>query len=299
MCTRCGRYSHSIDKCYAKTHYDGSCLGISCTSVQSCSFCTNPGHSIDQCPRRIPFSYRNPVEQPPRGRFIANIQGSSLDAADIGKSWRKEAMRFTPEKQCVVLGCGGEAEEGCHVWVKGERRFYYIAPLCQKCNHRHGEEEICWCRYIMGHEEPKQWIPIRDVWLMQVGNTEGKRWLGGSRGEVFRPFKEWCEKKKSSHSFRERCSYYCPGRGGSSSRAASVVGSPTRAYRPWPLEDDKYLLDNKTYRVKDLATHLNRSEGAIRERLNHLCDRTHSAYKRLASASALEDQNDKFKKQKR
>jgi hypothetical protein len=90
------------------------------------------------------------------------------------------------------------------VWVEGERRFYYVARLCKSCNHRHGEEEICYCRYIEKGEEPKQWMPIRDMWLFKVG--------GKSQSLLYLPFREWCSSTgPPSHGHRQRCSRFCVG----------------------------------------------------------------------------------------
>jgi hypothetical protein len=94
--------------------------------------------------------------------------------------------------------------EGAHVWVEGERRAYFIARLCRRCNHRHGDEEICACRYIGRREEPRRWMPIRDLWLYKIMALEP----GGD--DVFAPFRVWCaETAAPSHGPRERCSRFC------------------------------------------------------------------------------------------
>ena len=136
FCSRCGRSSHTVKSCYASYHVDGSRIS-------------------------------SEVDDPPRGRFIANIQGSSFDAPEKG-SWKLLVDKYAGlQTQCVVVGCSRAAEEGAHVWVKGERKSFFIAPLCKGCNHRHGEEEICWCRYIENGEDPKEWMAIKDVWLLK------------------------------------------------------------------------------------------------------------------------------------
>ena len=63
-CTRCGRKSHKIQNCYAKTSLDGSCLeplgdSQSCTDgdassssgedVDDCFRCGRPGHFRSAC----------------------------------------------------------------------------------------------------------------------------------------------------------------------------------------------------------------------------------------------------------
>ena len=87
------------------------------------------------------------------------------------------------------------------MWVRGERRFYFVAALCRQCNHRHGDEEICYCMYIGQRKEPVGWMPLRDTWLFKVGSEDGGHWD---------PFRDWCGESEA-HGWRERCSRYCVG----------------------------------------------------------------------------------------
>ena len=103
-----------------------------------------------------------------------------------------------------MLGCGGEATEGAHVWVEGERRAYFIARLCRSCNHRHGDEELCYCAYIGRGEEPRRWMPIRDLWLYKCMAANPV-----DVDSVFAPFREWC-RETAPHGPRDRCSRFCP-----------------------------------------------------------------------------------------
>jgi hypothetical protein len=206
VCTLCGRNSHTASSCHATTHANGSRISaapVSAMARAQCSFCNAAGHDVEHCPRTRPYAEQRGAEPPPRHRRIANIQGSSWDAPAF-RSWRKEAEFYTgPERICAVLGCGREAVEGAHVWVEGERRAYFIARLCRRCNHRHGDEEICCCRYIGRGEEPRSWMPIRDMWLYKI------KLIGGNK--IFEPFQEWCrETAPPTHSrLRDRCSRFC------------------------------------------------------------------------------------------
>lgn len=108
-----------------------------------------------------------------------------------------------PQKLCMALGCDRLAEQGAHVWLHGDRRFYYIAAFCRRCNHRHADEEICYCRYVARGENPGTWIPIRDTFLLKRGSERP--------GTAFEPFRAWCAESgpAEGHGFRERCSRYC------------------------------------------------------------------------------------------
>jgi hypothetical protein len=189
--------------CFYSSHHSGSAASSSPHPTTVCAFCDRTGHTVDQCPFRLPHDHPDKViEEPPCGRYIANILGSCLDKSST--SWiRRTEELLGSHTQCMVAGCDGKAEEGAHVWVKGDRTSYFIAALCKRCNHRHGEEEICWCRYISRKEEPKHWIPIRNVWLMKL------KWA--NRDLQFLPFREWCESKPPAHVFRERCCQFCIG----------------------------------------------------------------------------------------
>ena len=196
----------SHTKCYScfsgRLRSDGS-AGSAPHPTTVCLFCDKSGHTVDRCPNRLPHGHPDKlVEKAPCGRSIANVLGSSLDKSST--SWIRDMEEFVgSHTQCMVAACDGKAEEGAHVWVQGDRSSYYIAALCKRCNHRHGEEEICWCRYISKGEEPKQWIPIRNVWLMKVRNK--------TKDLLFLPFREWCETRPPTHVFRERCNKFCIG----------------------------------------------------------------------------------------
>ena len=113
-----------------------------------------------------------------------------------------------PQDRCMALGCEGPAEHGAHVWLEGERRFFYVALFCRNCNHRHGGEEICFCRYIGLREEPAAWIPIRDTWLYKHGTAPG----APPEHNALRPFDEWCRTNgPPAHGRRDRCCLFCPG----------------------------------------------------------------------------------------
>ena len=213
VCTRCGRSSHAAASCYAASYANGSRIPppAPVSARIQCLFCNTSGHDADHCPRTRPFAERRgDAEPPPRNRRIVNIQGSSWDSPAF-RSWRNEAEHFVgPEKICAVLGCGRDAVEGAHVWVEGERRAYFIARLCRRCNHRHGDEEICYCRYIGRGEDPKCWMPIRDMWLYKMMSKPSAS--GASGGDtIFEPFQEWCrETAPPTHGrFRNRCSRFC------------------------------------------------------------------------------------------
>ena len=80
FCSRCGRSSHTAKFCYASYHVDRSRIS-------------------------------SEVDDPPRGRFIANIQGSSFDAPEKG-SWKLLVDKYAGlQTQCVVVGSRA-AEEG-------------------------------------------------------------------------------------------------------------------------------------------------------------------------------------------
>ena len=188
-----------------------------------CAFCDGAGHTATQCPRTKPFDPRSEPEAPPRNRRIANIQGSSYDAPSEAPSWRKEAERFIGKQdRCMALGCDGAAEEGAHVWLQGERRFHYIAMLCKRCNHRHGHEEICYCRYIGRDEEPGAWIPIRDAFLYKMGTVPG----APAKDHAMRPFAEWCRvNSPPAHAFRVKCCHWCPGRAAGAAASGVAVAA--------------------------------------------------------------------------
>lgn len=232
-CGRCGRASHSAAECYAATRVDGTRIaatssngqpsssggGGSSSSIGSpaplhsrpatCFFCDAPGHSVYTCPLRAPGGARDP---PPKDRRVCNIQGSSLSKHWQGSSWKSalEDVMGGPLAQCVALDCDGPAEVGAHVWLEGDRRRYYIAGFCEKCNHRHGDEELCYCRFIGKGEDPKRWIPIKDSWMMKIAGPD-------SRTLPFEDFKAWCREKgpvgEEGHGYREMCCQFCKGRG--------------------------------------------------------------------------------------
>jgi hypothetical protein len=203
-CTRCGRSSHAAAACFARARVDGAPIATVPAAPVGCSFCDKAGHVLGACPRMLPFGHpRRSHSPPPRGRRVVNIQGSSWDLPECA-SWRAQAEEFLgPETKCVVLGCDGSAEEGCHVFVEGDRDHYFIARMCRKCNHRHGSEEMCYHRFVEGREDPRAWIPIRDVWLYKIGGPGGSHWG---------PFRDWCKETTGpSHGARTRCSGFCVG----------------------------------------------------------------------------------------
>lgn len=232
-CSRCLRDSHTVDQCLASSRADGSLItdgsaqlereavripithaggNVNSETTTLCYFCDRGGHNARSCPRSQTYAEHLSLQDdpPPRGRRIVNIQGSSLDSPTRARSWRAEAESILgPSKLCAVLGCVRMAEEGCHVFVEGVRDAYFIAPMCKQCNHRHGHEEICFCRYMVHREEPQAWMPIRDMWLYKIKSSEG---VSGD-AEVWKPFSSWCIERASlpSHNFRERCFYACVG----------------------------------------------------------------------------------------
>lgn len=201
-CSRCGRLSHTVETCFASTHADGRIIGASRSPSAPCEFCRGMGHAIQACPRRAPYDPMIAQAPPPRNRRIANMMGSSYDRPWSSSHLADAEAHLGPQSQCVVLDCQNPAEEGAHVWVEGERDFFFIAPLCRQCNHRHGDEEICWCRYIANGLQPRRWIPIKDTWLCKIASPGGT--------SHFLPFREWCESADATHrAGRERCSRYC------------------------------------------------------------------------------------------
>ena len=212
-CATCGRASHASAECYAGTRVDGSLIVASTDSGGSvCHFCDASGHSVDACPRRAPGGNLDP---PPRNRMVCNIQGSSLNKPWFGSSWKGmlEEIMGGVVVVCMARDCDGRAELGAHVWLKGDRKRYYIAGFCEQCNHRHGDEEICYCRYVGREEEPKMWIPIKDTWMMKVAGSTPTT-------SPFDDFKEWCDDRNpvggvDGHGFREKCCSFCVGGGGS------------------------------------------------------------------------------------
>jgi hypothetical protein len=137
---------------------------------------------------------------------MVNIQGSSMDRRPPeGESWIAYAESVVGRStRCAALNCSGPAEEGAHVFVEGERNAFFIAIVCRSCNHRHGREEICYCRYITRRENPGAWIPIReDVMLCRIEHPYlDYHW---------EQLSAWCDEKRGSpsHEFRDRCSTFC------------------------------------------------------------------------------------------
>ena len=215
VCGRCRRAGHDATTCNASAVGGGSVSSIGSAATSStaqCVFCKAEGHTWEGCPRRL--TYNDPrcglrAEAPPKGRFVANIYGSSEDDRRVSSSWITEVEQYVgPQITCVALDCGAPAEMGCHVWVRGVRDAYFIAPFCRHCNHRHGHEEICHCRYIGRGEEPAQWIAIRDVWLLKQTATDTS-----NVRELFAPFRTYCERQHIEGPYavspRWRCSRYC------------------------------------------------------------------------------------------
>ena len=67
--------------------------------------------------------------------MVKNVVGSSIDTKNMKEFWEKKTGRQFPEK-CRIYYCPNDAEVGGHMWVKGRNRrtFWYILPICQRCN---------------------------------------------------------------------------------------------------------------------------------------------------------------------
>ena len=218
-CTKCGRWNHSTPDCTASLKRILAYARKSGSIV--CGFCEREGHSIGTCPRTKPSTSKD--EPPPTQRRVCNIVGTKFDSAPLGSSWILELVKMNGEtRECAALGCRNAAVEGAHVWLEGERRFYFIAPFCKLCNHRHGGEEICHCRYVHKGEDPQQWIAIKDTWLYKIiGKTAMEKLEGYCK-----------EKKGEQHSFRDQCCKDCPGIFNVEAKRRKVEGIITKAAAP-------------------------------------------------------------------
>ena len=170
--------------------------------------CGHAGHTRAHCPRlQGLFDSRHPPAPPTRSQRVCNVMGSKHDLPLIGGTWLDEYFRACgPQYDCAVLGCDGVATVGAHVFLEGDRSTYYIAPFCAGCNHRHGHEEMCHCKFIKGGAEPLQWLALKNVWLRKMPVVKN----------MWAPFVAWCEEAPPTpHAYRELCHpLRCSGGGG-------------------------------------------------------------------------------------
>ncbi len=71
---------------------------------------------------------------------VRNINGTSDRKPDEFDSWKDfwESRTGKSFDNCSCIGCSNKAEIGGHVQKESanSRDFWYIAPLCQNCNHK-------------------------------------------------------------------------------------------------------------------------------------------------------------------
>jgi hypothetical protein len=61
------------------------------------------------------------------------------------ESWLDHWKTYSGQRAnyCVVKGCGGKPEVGCHVQEGGATdENVYVVPLCRACNDKHGQEMV-------------------------------------------------------------------------------------------------------------------------------------------------------------
>ena len=67
---------------------------------------------------------------------VCNVVGSSLDKIR-SDFWDYHTGDRLSEQKCGILGCGGDAEVGGHMWVKGLSKLCFILPICRFHNNSH------------------------------------------------------------------------------------------------------------------------------------------------------------------
>ena len=65
---------------------------------------------------------------------MANVNGSTSDGGSKAKFWSSHTGCDFYKQKCGILGCGSPAEVGGHMYVKRQKKFCYILPICQECN---------------------------------------------------------------------------------------------------------------------------------------------------------------------
>ena len=69
---------------------------------------------------------------------MCNVVGSSVDTTYVwSKFWGNYTGRDFSKEKCGIKGCGSKAKMGRHMWVKGEREFCFILPICRFHNNSH------------------------------------------------------------------------------------------------------------------------------------------------------------------
>ena len=79
---------------------------------------------------------------------VKNVPGSSRFPAPAGyKSWLDywEKKTNSTKTICGASGCSNKELVGAHVQkVNSTDQKWYITPICNKCNQRTDEFDVCW-----------------------------------------------------------------------------------------------------------------------------------------------------------
>ena len=84
---------------------------------------------------------------------VCNIVGSSRQRGNHKQCWVRYSGRQWPGR-CQMVNCGGAAQVGSHIWVKGLRQAFII-PACQACNMA---RELQWDPFT---GRPRVWASVK------------------------------------------------------------------------------------------------------------------------------------------